>query len=135
MMNIEDIYIGQSQSASRTFSQGDVLRFAQLSGDTNPLHCDEEYAASSRFGRIIVPGMLTASLFSGIIGTQLPGIGSIYLSQNLRFLHPVYPDIEVKATVEVVAVDKAKSRVSLSTTLRDTEGTLLIDGTALILLK
>lgn len=134
-MNIIDMYIGQSCTMHRTFSPDEVLQFATLSLDTNPLHTDEAYAHNSRFGQLIVPGMLSASLFSAIIGTRMPGNGSIYLSQNLSFRRPVYPNCEVIATVTVTDINQEKNRVLHSTTLHSSDSTLLIDGSALIQLQ
>ncbi len=134
-MNIDKIYIGQNCSIHRSFTAEEVKQFASLSLDTNPLHTDATFASKSRFGQLIVPGMLSASLFSAIIGTRLPGDGSIYLSQNLSFRKPVYPNREVVATVTVTSMDRQKNRVTLSTTLHDNNGDLLIDGTALIQLQ
>ena len=84
-MKCEDLKIGQSYEMKRSFSETEVKAFAELSGDTNPIHIDAEFARSSRFGERIVPGFLTASMFSAIIGTKFPGIGSIYLNQNMIF--------------------------------------------------
>lgn len=131
-MKIDELYIGQSYTMHRTFSQEEVRTFATLSLDTNPLHTDPEYAASSRFGRLIVPGFLSASLFSAIIGTRFPGMGSIYLSQNMRFIHPVFPEEEIVATVLVRELIPEKNRVLLETTCHDVTGNLLIDGEALV---
>lgn len=134
-MTANDLYIGQNCVLHRSFTPDEVRQFATLSLDTNPLHTNAEFASHSRFGQLIVPGMLSASLFSAIIGTRLPGNGSIYLSQNLSFRKPVYPNREVIATVTVIHIDKEKNRVNLSTTLHDVDGTLLIDGAALIQLQ
>lgn len=134
-MNIEKIHIEQSCSLHRSFTAEEVRQFASLSLDTNPLHTDATFASKSRFGQLIVPGMLSASLFSAIIGTRLPGDGSIYLSQNLSFRKPVFPNREVVATVTVTDIDKQKNRIMLSTNLHDNNGDLLIDGTALIQLQ
>jgi len=134
-MNIKDMYVGQSYSMCRSFKPEEVRQFAALSLDTNPLHTDESFARTSRFGQLIVPGMLSASLFSAIIGTRFPGVGSIYLSQNLSFRHPVYPNREVVATVTVREIDIDKNRVLLNTILQGTDETVLIDGTALIQLQ
>lgn len=131
-MKIDELYIGQSYTMHRTFSCDEVQRFASLSLDSNPLHTDPAFAAASRFGRLIVPGFLSASMFSAIIGTRFPGVGSIYLSQDMRFLHPVFPDEEIVATVRVRELIPEKNRVLLETTCRDTSGKLLIDGQALV---
>jgi 3-hydroxybutyryl-CoA dehydratase len=87
---IEDFEPGQSASFRKTFTDDDVRRFIEITGDTNPLHIDDEFAARTQFGRRIIHGMLTASLFSTMVGTLLPGTGAIYRSQTLRFLLPVY---------------------------------------------
>lgn len=131
-MKIDELYIGQSYTMHRTFTSAEVQRFADLSFDTNPLHTDPDYAATSRFGRLIVPGFLSASMFSAVIGTRFPGVGSIYLSQDMRFLHPVFPDEEIIATVQVCELMPEKNRVLLETTCRDIRGMLLIDGQALV---
>lgn len=131
-MKTNELYIGQSYTMHRTFTSAEVQQFAALSLDTNPLHTNPDYAATSRFGRLIVPGFLSASMFSAVIGTRFPGVGSIYLSQDMRFLNPVFPDEEIVATVKVKELIPEKNRVLLETTCRDTQGKLLIDGQALV---
>ena len=131
-MNINELFVGQSYSMRRTFSLDEVRRFAALSLDTNPLHTDPAFAAASRFGRLIVPGFLSASLFSAIIGTRFPGTGTIYLNQSMRFLHPVFPDEEITATVRVRNLFPDKNRALLETSCRNADQTLLIDGEALV---
>ena len=85
-MRFEDLDIGMSYEMKRAFSKEEVSQFAELSYDTNPIHLDAEYAKKSMFGRLIVPGFLTGSMFSAIIGTKFPGFGSIYLNQNMEVL-------------------------------------------------
>lgn len=131
-MLFSELAIGQSYVMERSFAQDEIRTFASLSFDTNPLHIDPEYAKRSQFGQLIVPGFLTASLFSAIIGTKFPGEGSIYLNQNLNFRRPVFPNQLVKATVEVLELFPEKHRVLLNTTCSDTLGNILIDGTALV---
>lgn len=131
-MKISDLRIGMTYSLERVFSDKDVEMFAGLSLDTNPLHLDEVYASNHFFGARIVPGFLSASLFSAIIGTKMPGIGSIYLSQNMRFLKPIYLGQKVTAVVTVVNVDYEKERVSLSTVCEAENHEILIDGSAIV---
>lgn len=131
-MKFEDLYIGQSYEMERTFSLEEVRLFAELSYDTNPLHTDADFAKNSIFGQQIVPGFLTASLFSAIIGTKFPGIGSIYLNQDMSFYKPVHPGQLVVAKVEVKELFPEKNRVLLATTCYNHDGAIYIDGTALI---
>ena len=131
-MEFEHLKIGQSYAMSRIFTQQDVKDFAVLSYDSNPLHMDAEYAQTTRFGQLIVPGFLTASLFSAIIGTKFPGKGTIYLSQDMSFWKPVFPEREVIAEVTVKELYPEKRRVLLETCCYDDKRELLISGTALV---
>lgn len=131
-MEFEQLKIGQSYAMKRVFTRQDVMDFAKLSYDFNPLHMDGEYARSTRFGELIVPGFLTASLFSAIIGTKFPGEGTIYLSQNLSFWKPVFPEKEVMAEVTVKELYPSKRRALLETCCYDENHDLLIQGTALV---
>ena len=126
--------IGQLASCRRVFTDDDVRRFAELSGDFNELHLDEAAARASRFGGRVVHGMLTASLISRLIGMELPGRGAIYMGQSLRFTAPVRIGDEVEAIVEVTAVDAARSRLTLSTVVNGPDGTPVLTGEALVLL-
>ncbi len=128
----KQLNIGESLSIKHTFTQEDVALFATLSTDKNPVHLDENYARETQFKGRIVHGMLVGSLFSGILGTKLPGEGSIYLGQDLMFKLPVFFDMEVTATVEVVAIHESKPIVTLKTTCCDNEGKTLIDGEAVV---
>ncbi len=127
---IEDFEPGQHVSLSRTFTDEDVRRFAELTRDTNPLHLDEEFAARTRFGRRIAQGMLTASLFSTIMGTLLPGTGAIYRSQTIRFLLPVYVGDTVTAHFVVRSVDRARHRLEIEAWVENDAGQRVIEGTA-----
>jgi 3-hydroxybutyryl-CoA dehydratase len=109
----EDLRIGQKAGLMRTVMNGDLHLFAELSGDTNPLHICDRFAANTKFGQRIAHGMFTASLVSAIIGTRLPGPGAIYLSQTIRFLAPVRIGDVVTATVEVAELVPARHRVRL----------------------
>ena len=110
----EDMKVGMTAAVSKVLDDAAVRAFATLSGDVNPAHLDDDYAATTRFGRRIAHGMLTASLLSTVIGTRLPGKGTIYLSQSLRFRRPVFVGDEVTAEVEVTAIDEQRQRVTLA---------------------
>lgn len=124
--------IGDSIRFAKTLSDEDLERFALASGDTNPLHLDDEVAGETRFGGRIAHGMLTASLISAVIGEQLPGHGTVYLGQTLTFLAPVYPGDEVTAEVRVASIDHARRRVTLDCLCRVGEKAVL-KGEALVL--
>ncbi|MBT9149534.1 MAG: (R)-specific enoyl-CoA hydratase [Dehalococcoidia bacterium] len=131
---IDQLEIGEKASMRKTFTESDVYRFAQISGDTNPLHIDKEYASESLFKEPVVHGMLTAGLISAVIGTRLPGVGTIYLSQSLRFTAPVKFGDTIEAEVEVVAKLEEKNRARLRTICRNQGGQTVIDGEALVIL-
>ena len=130
---IEQYRVGDRVTARRRFTDEDVRRFAELSGDFNELHVDDAAAARSRFGRRLVHGMLTASLFTRLLGMELPGRGTIYMSQTLRFTAPVYIGDEVEAVVEVVAVDIPRRRLTLSTTCQNERGQQVVVGEAIVM--
>ncbi len=111
----EDLKIGMSAGFAKIVTQDDVSGFGQISGDTNPLHFDAEFAANSIFGSPVAHGLLTASFISAVIGTRLPGDTSVYLAQSLRFLAPVRIGDEVTATATITALDAPKKRVTLET--------------------
>ena len=131
-MRYEEIEIGMSYEMKRAFSQEEVKKFAELSYDTNPIHLDVEFAKKSFFGRLIVPGFMTGSMFSAIIGTKFPGDGSIYLNQTMNFRYPVFIDQEIVAKVRVKELFPEKHRILLDTCCYDEEGKVLIEGTALV---
>lgn len=125
--------IGETASRTKTISDEEVRAFAQISGDTNSIHLDDSYAASTPFGRRIVHGMLTASLISAVIGNDLPGIGTIYLGQDLKFKAPVFIGDTVTATVEIVKYREDKRITTLRTTCTKADGTLVIEGEAVVI--
>ena len=131
-MRFDDLKIGQFYEMSRIFTQQEVMDFAQLSYDTNPIHTDADYAKTTQFGQLIVPGFLTGSMFSAIIGTKFPGFGSIYLNQNMSFRKPVFPNQPVTAVVRVKELFPDKHRALLETNCYDEKHVLLIEGTALV---
>ena len=120
---------GMSASMSHVVTDEDVRKFANVSGDHNPVHLDEDYAQKSRYGRRIAHGLFSASFFSGLFGTKLPGRGCVYAAQNLKFRRPVYIGDTVIATVTVISVDVMKKRVLFSTTC-SVEGKEVILGDA-----
>jgi 3-hydroxybutyryl-CoA dehydratase len=125
--------IGQSAALRRTFTAADVQHFAQLSGDFNPLHLDDAFAARSRFGRRIVHGLLAASQFSTLIANELPGPGSIYLEQSLSFRSPIPLDAEVEFRIVISEVVKDNIfRMETTATLLET-GELALSGQATVL--
>ncbi|MSU89662.1 (R)-hydratase [Rhodobacteraceae bacterium 2CG4] len=129
---IEDLEIGLARSVSKTVTDQDIALFAQVSTDHNPVHLDEAYARDTIFAGRVAHGMLTASLISAVIGEQLPGHGSVYLKQDLKFLAPVRPGDRVTASVTVAAIDHSRRRVTLDCLCRvgDTE---VLKGEALVL--
>ncbi|MEP2641214.1 MaoC family dehydratase [Roseobacter sp.] len=110
---IEDIEMGMSRDLAKVVTDADIEMFAQVSTDRNPVHLDDDYARDTIFGGRIAHGMLTAGLISAVIGEQLPGHGTVYLGQSLKFLAPVRPGDLVHAEVKVTHIDMAKRRVTL----------------------
>jgi 3-hydroxybutyryl-CoA dehydratase len=127
------VEVGARASRTKTITDADVRAFAAASGDTNSIHLDEEYAKTTRFGRRIAHGMLTASLISAVLGNDLPGLGTIYLSQTLAFKAPVYLGDTITATVEVTAFRPDKRITTLRTTCTNQEGTLVLEGEAVVI--
>jgi 3-hydroxybutyryl-CoA dehydratase len=128
----EDLSVGQSASFSKTITEADILMFAAVSGDTNPVHIDAEYAAGTMFGARIAHGMLSAGLISAVLGTRLPGPGTVYLAQQLKFRAPVKLGDTVTATATVASLDAAKKRATL-TTVCTVGGKPVIDGEAVVM--
>jgi 3-hydroxybutyryl-CoA dehydratase len=129
---VDEISEGMTAVFSKTVTNADIVLFAGISGDTNPVHLDEEFAKSTMFKGRIAHGMLTAAFISTVFGTKLPGPGCIYLSQTLKFKAPVRIGDTVRARVTATAVDREKGRVTFATTAHVGE-TLVTDGEAQIL--
>lgn len=123
---------GEKVWVNKKFSVADLEAFSKLSLDTNPLHLEADFAARSVFGKRIVHGMLVSSLFSGLLGMQLPGEGSIYLGQSLKFLAPVFIGEEVRATCEIISVREDKPIITLRTFCEKMDGTMVIDGEVVV---
>lgn len=129
---LEDLEIGQSAELKRTVSAADVEAFAAVTGDTNPVHLDEAYAAATPFKGRIAHGMLSAGYISAVLGTQLPGPGAIYVSQSLSFRRPVRIGDEVTAEVKVTAIDPARGRVTFATACV-VGGKTVVEGEAVVI--
>src|SRR5215210_952246 len=125
--------VGDAAEISRTVTEEDVRAFADLTGDRNPVHLDDEYAAGTRFGRRIAHGMLGASLISAVLANELPGRGTVYLSQTLRFNAPVFPGDTVTARVVVKAIREDKPIVTLETFCTNQRGERVVEGEAVVL--
>lgn len=125
--------VGQNASVCKTITDGDIRDFARISGDDNPIHLDDDYAAQSLFGKRIVHEILVSALISRVIGTMLPGEGTIYLSQDLKFVKPVYVEDTVVAEVEILKIDNEKKRMTLKTTVTKEDGTCVIEGEVLVI--
>lgn len=124
--------LGARATRSRTVTESDIVMYAGISGDINPIHLDEEYAAGSPFGKRIAHGFLTAGLISAVLGNDLPGSGTIYLGQTLKFLAPVYIGDTVTASVEVISVREDKRLLILRTDCTNQQGTLVLTGEATV---
>jgi len=127
--NIDKLEVGMAEMYEQTITDADVKAFAGLSGDNNPVHMSEEYAEQSRFKKRIAHGLLSASFFSALFGTKLPGYGCVYVSQSLNFRRPVYLGDTVTASVEILKIDKDKSRVFFKTVCK-VKNKIVIDGEA-----
>lgn len=129
---IEDMEIGMSRSLTKVIGDNEIEMFAEVSEDRNPLHLDDDHAKATIFKGRIAHGMLSASLFSALLGERLPGHGTIYLKQNLTFTAPVRPGDKVVATLTVSDINLAKGRVSLECLARVGD-TTVIKGDALVI--
>ena len=125
--------VGDAAEMTKTIADEDVRAFAELTGDRNPVHLDEEYAASTRFGRRIAHGMLGASLISAVLANELPGRGTVYLSQTLRFTAPVFLGDTVTARVVVKGVREDRPVVTLETFCTNQRGERVVEGEAVVL--
>lgn len=135
MSEVLGVKVGDVATYERTVTAEDIQKFAEVSGDTNPLHRDPEYAKKTRFGECIAHGMLSAGYISAVIGTKLaPHACAVYLSQSIRFLRPVKIGDAIKAVVEVKELDPEKSTLTLRTECYNQAGEAVVKGEAVILL-
>lgn len=130
-----NIKIGDTASLSKTITEKEVQLFGELTDDFNPVHFDEEFARGTRFGRRIAHGMLGASLISAALANKLPGRGTVYLSQTLKFTAPVYLGDTVTVTVTVTDVKEGKPTVTLETVCTNQNGETVIKGEAIVLVQ
>ena len=128
----DELTVGQTAEMSRVVGAADIEAFAEVSGDNNPVHLDEDYAKTTTFGERIAHGMLGGAYISAILGTKLPGPGVIYLSQSLRFRRPVRIGDVVVAKVTITALDENRARVTLDTSC-EVGGKAVIEGEALVI--
>ncbi len=129
LARIEDFQPGQHVMLRKTFSEEDVRRFIEITGDVNPLHVDEAFAARTRFGHRVLHGMLTASIFSTMVGMLLPGTGAIYRSQTIRFLKPVPIGETVTAHFVVRSIDRERHVLEIDSWIENESGARVIEGT------
>jgi acyl dehydratase len=127
--------VGDSAEITKTINDADVDAFADVTGDHNPIHVDEAFAKTTRFGRRIAHGMLTASLISSVLANKLPGEGSVYLGQTLQFVTPVFPGDEVTARVIIKEIREDKPIVKLETICLNQRGDVVIRGEATVLVS
>jgi 3-hydroxybutyryl-CoA dehydratase len=128
----EDLSVGQSAELTRTASDAVIRGFAELSGDVNPVHLDDSFAAKTNFGGRVAHGMLSAAYISAVVGTKLPGPGAVYLNQSLRFRRPIRLGDEVTARVTIKALDERKGHVTLATVC-SVGGKAVTDGEAVVM--
>ena len=126
--------VGDKAEIAKTIEQSDIDAFADVTGDHNPVHVDEEFAKTTRFGKRIAHGMLTASLISAVLANKLPGAGSVYLGQTLQFVAPVFPGDEVTARVTVKEIREDKPIMKLETVCVNQRDEVVIRGEATVLL-
>lgn len=127
--------VGDSAEITKKITAADIEAFAEVTGDHNPIHLDEMFAKTTRFGRRIAHGMLTASLISSVLANKLPGEGSVYLGQSLQFVAPVFPEDEVTARVVVRQIRDDKPIVKLETICVNQRGETVIHGEATVLVS
>jgi 3-hydroxybutyryl-CoA dehydratase len=127
--------VGDSASFAKTVTEADILLYAAVSGDTNPVHINAEYAGKSRFGQRIAHGMLTAGLVSAVIGTKLPGPGAIYMSQSLQFEAPVHIGDTITATATITEFDGKRGPMTIETVCTNQRGDQVITGQAQVLYR
>ncbi len=129
---IEEIHVGDAAEFAKTISESDIYLFAGITGDLNPAHINETYAAKTFFKTRIAHGMLLGGFISAILGNQLPGPGTIYIRQELNFLAPVRMGETITARAEVMEIIAEKNRVRLKTTCVNQDGTMVLEGEAIV---
>jgi 3-hydroxybutyryl-CoA dehydratase len=126
--SIEDLSIGMRAEKTYSISHDDAVRFSEMSGDWNPAHHDEDYAAQSFFKARVAHGMFSVIQFSGLLGMDLPGLGTLWIKQSVEFLRPAFFGQQYKAVIEVIAIDLERNTVTFSTECFDDQGNKIITG-------
>ena len=135
MPDLDELRVGDAAEMAKTVTEADIVLFAGITGDFNPVHVDAVAAERSMFGGRVAHGILSAGFISAVLGMRLPGPGSVYLSQSLRFTKPVRIGDTVTARVEVLEVIAAKRRVRLATTCRNQNGEVVVEGEAVVMIE
>ena len=131
-MTVEDLEVGMSAEKSYTIQYQDAVKFSEISGDWNPAHHDQEYAANSIFRERVAHGMFSVAQFSGLFGMDMPGLGTLWLKQSVEFLRPAFFDRDYRAVVTVTAIDRENNTVTLSTECFNEQGEKLISGEGVV---
>ncbi|MDR0790868.1 MAG: MaoC family dehydratase [Bacteroidales bacterium] len=132
---MDKIKVGDTYSHKTRYTQEQVNRFADVTGDNNPIHISQEYAAKTPFGKPIVHGFFAGAVFSKVFGTMFPGEGTIYMFQDMAFLSPVFVERDYVAKFEVMEVNQEKHRAVVKCTLEDGDGKVAISGQAKLMHK
>lgn len=130
---MRELEIGQSASLTRTITEEDVYVFAEFTEDLNPIHLDEAFAKTTKFGKRIAHGLLVSTMIGSVLGQQLPGNGSVYVSQTLNFKAPVFIDDTITCTLTITGKDVERNRLTLSAVSINQDGVVVLDGVAVIL--
>ncbi|MDR2387287.1 MAG: MaoC family dehydratase [Deltaproteobacteria bacterium] len=134
MPKFEEIYVGQVAEKTTVISKELIREFARVTDDDNPIHFDEEYAQSgSFFRRCVAHGMISVSLISALMGSQLPGLGTIFLSQSFDFKSPVFPEDTVTVRLEVLEKEEKSQKIKLKATVVNQKGLVVVDGHCLVM--
>jgi acyl dehydratase len=131
-LSIDELRLGAAAESRKTISETDIYLFAGITGDFNPVHIDAEYAKKSRFGARVAHGPLTFALAAGLVGMQLPGVGTIAVSNTVRFRRPVYIGDTVATSGEIAAIDPGRNRVTVALTWHNQDGELVAEGEAVV---
>ena len=130
LTTFNDLKVGQTASLTKTITEEDLNHFIAITGDENPLHIDESFAKQTFFGQRIAHGMLSASLFSTLVGMHIPGIGAIYKSQTLEFLLPVFIGDTLCAWFEIISIDTENKEIKIKSWIKNQDGKNVIEGRA-----
>lgn len=134
-MKFSELKVGMKAETSKLITNEDIIKFSEVSADTNPIHLDEEAGKKSIFGQRIAHGMISAGVISGVLGTKLPGMGSIYMGQELRFMAPVFIGDTITAICTIESLIPEKNRVIMKTTVVNQDGKVVVDGKATLMKK